>query len=243
MREDRFARTELLVGKHAIDILRARTVAVFGVGGVGSYSAEALARSGVGRLVLIDHDLICESNVNRQVHALSSTIGLPKVEVMRNRIMDINPNAVVETKQIFYLPGSEDISWEYDYVIDAVDTMTAKLDIVVEAKKRGIPVISAMGAGNKLDPTRFEIADISETSICPLAKIMRRELKKRGIESLKVVYTKEPPIAAVESRREESNANRPPPGSIAFVPPVMGLIMAGEVVKYLVQLRGSSLPE
>jgi len=237
MREDRFARTELLVGKRAVNILHERTVAIFGIGGVGSYSAEALARSGVGRLVLIDHDLICESNVNRQVHALTSTIGLPKAEVMKNRISDINPNAVVETKQIFYLPGAEDISWEYDYVIDAVDTITAKLDIVVEAKKRGIPVISAMGAGNKLDPTRFEIADINETSICPIAKIMRRELKKRGVESLKVVYTKEPPITSVDSRAEKSSVNRPPPGSIAFVPPVMGLIMAGEVVKYLAQLH------
>jgi len=237
MREDRFARTELLVGKRAIDNLRDSSVAVFGIGGVGSYSAEALARSGVGRLVLIDHDLICESNINRQVHALSSTIGLPKVEVMRNRIMDINPNIVVETKQIFYLPGSEDILWKYDYVIDAVDTMTAKLDIVVEANKRGIPVISAMGAGNKLDPTKFEIADISETSICPLAKIMRRELKKRGIESLKVVYTKEPPTTSVASEAEKSSAIRQPPGSISFVPPVMGLIMAGEVVKFLAQLH------
>ena len=237
MREDRFARTELLVGKRAVNILHERTVAIFGIGGVGSYSAEALARSGVGRLVLIDHDLICESNVNRQVHALTSTIGLPKAEVMKNRISDINPNAMVETKQIFYLPGAEDISWEYDYVIDAVDTITAKLDIVVEAKKRGIPVISAMGAGNKLDPTRFEIADINETSICPIAKIMRRELKKRGVESLKVVFTKEPPITSVDSRVEKSSANRPPPGSIAFVPPVMGLIMAGEVVKYLAQLH------
>jgi len=237
MSEDRFARTELLVGKRAIDILCESSVAVFGIGGVGSYSAEALARSGVGRLVLIDHDLICESNVNRQVHALSSTIGLPKVEVMRKRITDINPNVVVETKQIFYLPGSEDITWKYDYVIDAVDTMTAKLDIVVEAKRWGIPVISAMGAGNKLDPTRFEIADISETSICPLAKIMRRELKKRGIESLKVVYTKEPPIAATDLKAEKNSATRQPPGSISFVPPVMGLIMAGEVVKYLVQTR------
>jgi len=237
MQEDRFARTELLVGKDAIDILRDSTVAIFGIGGVGSYSAEALARSGVGRLVLVDHDIICESNINRQVHALSSTIGLPKVEVMKNRIMDINPNVAVETKQIFYLPGSEDILWEYDYVIDAVDTVTAKLDIVVEAKKRGIPVISAMGAGNKLDPTRFEIADISETSICPLAKIMRRELKKRGVESLKVVYTKESPISASDSSAEKSSANRPPPGSISFVPPVMGLIMAGEVIKHLAQLQ------
>jgi len=249
----RFSRTELLIGMRAMENLRNSSAAVFGVGGVGSFAAEALARSGVGRLILIDNDIVCETNINRQVHALGSTVGMPKVEVMKNRILDINPEAVVETLRIFYLPGTDSVSWDYDYAIDAVDTVAAKLDIILEAKKRGIPVISAMGAGNKLDPTKFETADIYETSVCPLARVMRRELRKRGVESLKVVYSKEPPISPGmpadlegEGAQDESVTANPAdiwtPGetcrrvtaSIAFVPSVMGLIIAGEVIKDLI---------
>ncbi|MDR1559443.1 MAG: tRNA threonylcarbamoyladenosine dehydratase, partial [Clostridiales bacterium] len=232
----RFSRTEQLIGKPALERLRGSSVAVFGIGGVGCYAAEALARSGVGKLILIDDDLVCETNINRQLHALDSTVGMPKVEAMRNRIADINPAAVVETLRVFYLPGTESVSWDYDYVIDAVDTVTAKLDIIMESQKRGVPVISAMGAGNKLDPTKFEIADIYQTSICPLAKVMRRELKKRGVESLKVVYSKEPPIRQRNTligcrngcicppgTRRTCTIRRQIPASVAFVPSVMGL--------------------
>ena len=206
---------------------------------MGSFAAEALARGGVGRLTLIDSDIVCESNINRQIHALFSTVGQPKAEVMKNRIADINPDMIVETLQVFYLPGTEGVNWDYDYVIDAVDTVAAKLDIVAEAKKRGIPVISAMGAGNKLDPTKFETADIYETSVCPLAKVMRRELRKRGVDALKVVYSKEPPIIGNDSQPESQGGNagvkfRRAPGSISFVPSVMGLIIAGEVINDLI---------
>ena len=228
----RFSRTEQLIGKQALERLHGSTVAVFGIGGVGSFATEALARSGVGRFILIDNDVICETNINRQLHALESTVGMPKAEAMKNRIIDINPSAIVETLRVFYLPGAKGIIWDYDYVIDAVDTVTAKLDIIVEAKKRNIPIISAMGAGNKLDPTKFETADIYDTSICPLAKVMRRELKKRGVCSLKVVYSKEhpikPPSCDIMPRRRQI------PASIAFVPSVMGLIIAGEAVKDLI---------
>jgi len=244
MSESLFSRTLLLIGGPALERLQASSVAVFGVGGVGSYAAEALARSGVGRLILIDNDVVCESNMNRQIHALASTLGMPKAEAMKNRIADINPDIAVETRRIFYLPGADSLDWDYDYVIDAVDTVTAKLGIIMEAKNRGVPVISAMGAGNKLDPTKFETADIYDTSVCPLARVMRRELRKRGVESLKVVYSRERPITPVYTPGEcgaETNpgetgntARRQVPGSIAFVPSVMGLIIAGEVIKELI---------
>ena len=237
----RFSRTEALIGKQALKRLQNSTVAVFGIGGVGSFAAEALARSGVGRFVLIDNDLISESNINRQIHALYSTLGMPKAEVMKSRIIDINPNAVVKALPIFYLPGTDGIGWDFDYVIDAVDTVTAKLDIIMEAKKRNISIISAMGAGNKLDPTRFTTADIYETSVCPLAKVMRRELKKRGIKSLKVVYSKEPPqtdcviLPECGPSSEIDSVKGQVPASIAFVPSVMGLIIAGEVIKDIIE--------
>ena len=232
------SRTELLLGKQALKRLRDSTVAVFGIGGVGSFTAEALARCGVGRLILIDNDIVCESNINRQIHALYSTLGMPKAEAMKNRIMDINPNSVVEALPIFYLPGAEGISWDYNFVIDAVDTVSAKLGIIMEAKKRGINIISAMGAGNKRDPTKFVTADIYETSVCPLAKVMRRELKKRGVKSLRVVYSKEPPQMMHSVLQECDNVSsleaasaKGQVASIAYVPSVMGLIIAGEAVK------------
>ncbi|MDR3238702.1 MAG: tRNA threonylcarbamoyladenosine dehydratase [Clostridiales bacterium] len=246
-RNHRFSRTEQLIGKNALEKLAASKVAIFGVGGVGVYTAEALARSGVGALTLVDDDLICETNINRQLHALNSTVGLPKVEAMKARLLDINPAIQVTALQVFYLPGAAGFDWDYDYVVDAVDTVTAKLDIILESQKRNVPVISVMGAGNKLDPTRFEVADIYETSICPLAKVMRRELKKRGAASLKVVYSKEPPIrnanALIGCRtgcvcppgtKRKCTIRRQIPASIAFVPSVAGLIAAAEAVKDLI---------
>jgi tRNA A37 threonylcarbamoyladenosine dehydratase len=247
-RNHRFSRTEQMIGEAALVKLNASKVAVFGIGGVGAPAAEALARSNVGSIVLVDDDLICETNINRQLHALSSTVGKPKVEAMKERILDINPKANVEACQVFYLPGAEGFSWDYDYVIDAVDTVTAKLDIITESKRRGIPVISVMGAGNKLDPTQFEVADIYKTSICPLAKVMRRELKKRSVESLKVVYSKEVPFVNRDSltgcragcicppgTRRTCVIRRQIPASISFVPPVAGFIAAGEVIKDLIK--------
>ncbi|HMM22905.1 MAG TPA: tRNA threonylcarbamoyladenosine dehydratase [Selenomonadales bacterium] len=246
----RFSRTEMLIGAEALQKLARKKVAVFGVGGVGSFAAEGLARSGVGRLVLVDDDAICLTNLNRQLHATTRTIGRPKVEVMRERILDINPQAEVTTFQTFYLPENADelIADDYDYIIDAVDTVTAKIDLVVRAHERGIPIVSSMGAGNKLDPAKFEVADIFSTSVCPLAKVMRYELRRRGIPGLKVVYSREapiPPPPVAESgcatgcvcpagTTRKCTTRRQIPGSIAFVPSVAGLIMAGEVVKDLI---------
>lgn len=212
-------------------------VAVFGIGGVGGYVAEALIRSGIGTLDIIDNDVVTVTNINRQIIASWSSVGRPKVEVMRDRIRDISPEAEVHVHQCFYLPetaGAFDFT-EYDYVVDAVDTVTAKISIIIEAKRAGIPVISSMGAGNKLEASMFETADIYQTSMCPLAKVMRRELKKRGVDKLKVVYSKEPPKSPLE---EELNAGdksgrKAVPGSLAFVPAAAGLIIAGEVVKDL----------
>lgn len=219
---DFLERTERLVGAEGICRLKEARVAVFGIGGVGGYAAEALARSGIGTLDIIDRDIISLSNVNRQIIALHSTIGRMKVDVMSERIRDINPEAAVNAYPCFYMPeNSGDFDFSvYDYVIDAVDTVTAKIEIIVRAKEAGVPVISSMGAGNKLHPELFEVADIYETSVCPLAKVMRRELRDRGIKSLKTVYSKELP--AVRSN---------PPGSTAFVPGTAGLIMAAEVVR------------
>ncbi len=240
-----FSRTELLLKKEGLNKLNKCKVAVFGVGGVGSYAVEALVRCGVGKIVLIDDDCVCLTNINRQIHATTKTVGRPKVEVMRERILDINPKAEVITHQRFYLPdtANELMSSDYDYIIDAIDTVTGKIDLVVRAKELNIPIISSMGAGNKLDPTRFEVADIYDTSICPLAKVMRKELRKRNIDKLKVVYSKEEPIKLTESESEECSnlesaagnrkAKHRVPGSISFVPSVAGLIMAGEVVKEL----------
>ena len=237
MREE-FSRTELLYGSAALDKLSSSRVAVFGVGGVGGYVVEALARSGVGALDLIDNDKVALSNINRQIIALHSTVGRFKVDVAEGRIKDINPDCIVRTFKTFYLPAVQDQFdfSEYDYVVDAIDTVTGKLTIIENAKKAGIPVISAMGAGNKINPACFEVADIYDTSICPLAKIMRKECKKRGIESLKVVYSKEEPKVPEnvnEEAAESETKRRSTPGSTAFAPSVAGLIIAGEVVNDL----------
>ncbi len=247
---DQFTRTELLLGREAMERLYAARVAVFGVGGVGGYAAEALARSGVGAIDLIDDDRISLSNLNRQIIATTKTLGRLKTEVMRERILEINPEASVQIHNCFFLPetcGRFDFS-AYSYVVDAVDTVTAKIAIVMAAKEAGVPVISSMGAGNKMDPTAFEVADIYKTSVCPLAKVMRRELKKRNVKSLKVVYSREAPLRPRknEGMKEEKESRPVPdqpmykekrqvPGSNAFVPAVAGLIMAGEVVRDLVK--------
>ena len=224
--QEQFVRTALLVGREGVERLEKKKVAVFGIGGVGGHVAEALARSGVGRFLLVDSDRVALSNVNRQIIATLDTVGRFKTEVMRERIMSINSWAQVEGRECFFLPENAhtfDFS-DCDYVVDAVDTGTAKLELIQCARRAGVPVISSMGAGNKLDPTRFELADIYETSVCPLARVMRRELRKRGVDSLKVVYSRE-------------EAMKPPgadvPGSVAFVPSVAGLIMAGEVIRDL----------
>ncbi|MDO4876213.1 MAG: tRNA threonylcarbamoyladenosine dehydratase [Oscillospiraceae bacterium] len=235
---DQFSRTRLLIGHEGMDKLSKSRVAVFGVGGVGGYAVEALARSGVGALDLIDNDIVCLTNINRQIIATHKSIGQYKVDVAEERIKDINPGCTVRTHKTFYMPDTADQFdfREYDYVIDAIDTVTGKLELVMQADKCGTPIISSMGAGNKLDPAAFEVADIYKTSVCPLAKVMRRELKKRGIKSLKVVYSKEEPIRPVEDAPEEerkSSQKRDIPGSTAFVPSVAGLIIAGEVIKDL----------
>ena len=229
--KEQFERTGLLIGDGNVDNLADAKVAVFGVGGVGGYVVEALARSGVGRFVLIDKDTVSVTNINRQIIALHSTVGRPKVQVMKERILDINPDAKVETKECFFLPDNADEFdfSEYSYVVDAVDTVTAKLEIIVRAKEAKVPVISSMGAGNKLDPTRFQVTDIYKPSVCPLAKVMRRELKKRGIKKLKVVFSTEEAITPGRVVSEEGR--RATPGSVAFVPSVAGLIIAGEVIK------------
>lgn len=231
-----FSRTERLVGSEALDILKTSRVAVFGIGGVGGYTVEALARSGVGSFLLVDNDTVSLTNLNRQIIATTETLGKDKVDVMKERIVSINPDAQVEIRKCFYLPetaDSFDLS-QFDYVVDAVDTVTAKIDLIVRANQLGVPVISAMGAGNKLDPTRFEVTDIYKTSVCPLAKVMRRELKKRHIKKCKVVYSKEQPVKPVTDIDEQSS-KKSIPGSIAFVPSVAGLIIAGEVIKDLIK--------
>lgn len=221
-------RTELLIGEAALKKLKNSHVAIFGVGGVGGYVAEAIARSGIGKIDLIDKDSVSLSNINRQIVATLDTVDRDKVDVMQERIASINPACEVNAIKCFYLPETKnefDFS-KYDYVVDAVDTVTAKLQLVLEAKEKNVPIISCMGAGNKLNPTMFEVADIYKTSVCPLAKVMRRELKKRGVESLKVVYSKEEPVVRTT-----------PPGSIAFVPSVAGLIIASEVIKDLADIN------
>ena len=222
--ENRFSRTEALLGEQAMEKLKKARVAVFGIGGVGGHVVEALVRSGVGAMDIVDSDKVCLSNLNRQIIATESSIGKYKVDVMKERILDINPEAVVNVHKCFYLPETKDEFdfSQYSYVVDAVDTVTAKIQLVMEAAEAGVPIISSMGAGNKLDPTAFQVADIYKTSVCPLAKVMRRELKKRGIKKLKVVYSREQPVV--------KNAV---PASVAFVPSVVGLIIAGEVIKDL----------
>lgn len=239
LKQEQFSRTALLVGCEGVGRLEKARVAVFGVGGVGGYAVEALARSGIGTLDLIDHDTVSLSNLNRQILALHSTVGRYKVDVAKERILDINPYAKVNIYRTFYLPDTADqfdFSF-YDYVIDAIDTVTGKLMLAEQAKAANVPIISAMGAGNKMNAELFEVADIMETSVCPLAKVMRRELKKRGIEHLKVVYSKEKPLTphqtVIPGAKNEEAIRRQPPGSMAFVPSVAGLLLAGEVVRDL----------
>ena len=234
---NQFSRTQLLIGKKSMDELANKTVAIFGVGGVGGYTVEALARSGIGHFVLIDDDLVNLTNINRQILATHKTIGRAKVEVAKERILEINPEATVEIHKTFYLPANRDEFdfSKYDYVVDAIDTVTAKIDIIVRCYESNIPVISAMGAGNKMNPTMLEVTDIYKTEMDPLAKVMRRELKKRGVKKLKVVYSKEKALTPLEADIEEEDSKRRSiPGSVAFVPSVTGLIIASEVVKDLI---------
>ena len=249
-----FSRTELLLGKVGMEKLAGARVAVFGIGGVGGYVCEALVRSGVGAFDLIDDDKVCLTNINRQIIATRKTVGKYKVDVMRERMQEINPDVKVQVHKCFFLPenAAEFPFSEYDYVVDAVDTVTAKLELIMKAKEAGVPIISSMGAGNKLDASQFKVADIYQTRVCPLAKVMRRELKKRGVEKLKVVYSEEMPTRPVEDMAISCRTNcicppgakhkcterRDIPGSVAFVPSVVGLIIAGEVVKDLTG-RGS----
>ncbi|MCD7828439.1 MAG: tRNA threonylcarbamoyladenosine dehydratase [Clostridiales bacterium] len=242
---NQFSRTELLIGKEGMERLSRARVAVFGIGGVGGFAVEALARSGIGSFVLVDSDRVCLSNLNRQIIATRSTIGQYKVDAMEERIHDINPEAETETRKCFFLPeNADEFDFQsYSYIVDAMDTVTAKLELISRAKKLNIPIISCMGAGNKLDPTQFRVDDIYNTTVCPLARIMRRECRKRGIKELKVVFSTEEcvrPIAAIgddcKSSSDESEKNRRRrdiPGSTAFVPSVAGLIIAGEVVRDL----------
>ena len=225
MREDQFQRTRQLLGSEEVDRLQNASVLLFGVGGVGGFTCEALARAGVGRIHIVDKDVVDITNINRQIIATHDTVGRPKVEVMKERILSINPAAAVEATECFYLPdrAAEFDFGAYDYVIDAIDNVSAKLSIICEAKAAGTPVISSMGTGNKLDPTRFEIADIHKTSVCPLAKVIRKGLKDRGIKDVKVLYSREEPV----------RTGLRTPASVSFVPSVAGLIIAGEVIKDL----------
>lgn len=234
--EGQFSRTQMLFGREGMEKLFSSRVAIFGIGGVGGYTVEALARSGIGALDLIDPDVICSSNLNRQIIALHSTVGQYKVDAARERILDINPDIRVNCFKTFFLPDTADqfCFGDYDYVVDAIDTVTGKLALAECAYRAGVPIISSMGAGNKVDAASFEVADIYETSVCPLAKVMRRELKKRNIPKLKVVYSKEKaltPIAEEGAADGKKEGRRQTPGSAAFVPSVAGLIIAGEVVR------------
>jgi tRNA A37 threonylcarbamoyladenosine dehydratase len=230
--DSQFSRTEMMFGKDAVEKLKDSAVAVFGIGGVGGYTLEALVRSGVGHIDIIDSDKVALSNINRQIIATHKTIGKAKVDVASQRAKDINPDVEIGAYKLFYLPETAnrfDFS-KYDYIVDAVDTVSAKIDIIERASKMGIPVISCMGAGNKIDPTKFEVTDISKTSVCPLAKAVRTELRRRGVNHAKVVYSKEPPLKPTVQQN-----GKPVPSSNAFVPPVAGLIIAGEVIKDLIK--------
>ena len=247
---NQFSRTELLVGKEALEKLNNSKVAVFGLGGVGSFVIEGLARAGVGNFILVDDDKVCLNNINRQLLATRKTVGKFKVELAKERILDINPEAKVEIYQQFFMPDTEGIIDEsVSYIVDAIDTVTAKIELVMRAEKYHIPIISCMGTGNKLDPTKFEITDINKTSVCPLAKVMRKELRNRGIKKLKVLYSKEEPIKPDETLEcsckngcicppgtvRKCTARNQVPGSISFVPSVAGLIISGEVIKDLIK--------
>lgn len=231
---EELSRTEMLLGKDTVEILKTKKVIVFGVGGVGGYVCEALARTGIGHIGLVDNDTVSLSNINRQIIALHSTVGKSKVEVMKERIMDINPEIAVKTYNMFFTPENSneiDLS-KYDYVVDAIDTVSGKIELAVLCQGAKIPIISSMGAGNKLDPTAFKVSDIYKTSVCPLARVMRTELKKRGIKKLKVVYSEEKPISR---ETDEGQKGKRIPASIAFVPSVAGLIVASEVIKDLIK--------
>lgn len=243
-----FSRTEMLIGTRALEKLNNSWVAVFGIGGVGSYAVEGLVRSGVGKFTLIDDDCVCLTNINRQIHATKKTVGKFKVEVMKDRILDINPKASVEVFKMFYERATSDqlINEEYNYIIDAIDTVSSKIDLIVSAKQKSLPIISSMGAGNKLNPDMLEVDDIYNTTICPLAKVMRKELRKRDVDSLKVVYSKEVPIKPIDlasnchtncicpKKDRTCTKRRQIPGSVSFVPSAAGLIIAAEVVKDLI---------
>ncbi len=244
--EEQFCRTELLLGSRAMERLAQSRVAVFGIGGVGGYVVEALARSGIGAIDLIDHDQVSLSNLNRQIIATRETVGKNKVEIMRERILAIHPDCKVTVHPCFYLPETAERFQfsNYSYVVDAIDTVTGKIQLILQAQEAGVPVISCMGTGNKLNPAEFMVADLYETTICPLAKVMRKELKKRGVEQLKVVYSREKPIAVKQSKEILANHSQKPedsagrrkavPGSVSFVPPVAGFILASEVIKDLI---------
>ena len=243
--EHSFSRTEILIGTENLQKLKESKIAIFGIGGVGSFTAEALARTGVGNLVLIDGDVICLSNLNRQIHANHKTLGQAKVLAMKERILDINPEAQVETYQMLYTSqtAADLLREDYDYVVDAIDMVSAKIDLITRCTKKGIKIISSMGAGNKLDPTKFQVSDLFKTSVCPLARVMRKELKARGVNKLKVVYSTEPPIKPLQldtnkdcpsSQEASLIKKRQTPGSMSFVPPVAGLIIAAEVVNDII---------
>lgn len=229
--ESQFSRTELLIGKSGVEKLNKSKVAVFGIGGVGSFVVEGLARAGIGNFILIDNDKVSLSNLNRQIIATRKTLGKNKVEIARERILEINPNANIEIYQQFFLPDTEGIlDGSINYIVDSIDTVTAKIELVIRAQKLNIPIISCMGTGNKLDATKFEVTDIYKTSVCPLAKVMRKELRAKGIKKLKVVYSKEEPINPFDENGKRSKV----PGSVSFVPSVAGMIIAGEVIKDII---------
>lgn len=250
---NQFSRTELLIGKEAMEKLHKAKVAIFGIGGVGSFVVEGLVRAGVENFILVDDDKVCLTNLNRQIIATRKTVGKYKVDVAKERILEINPNAKIETIQEFFMPGSKEIlDKTVDYIVDCVDTVTAKIELVVRANKLNISIISCMGTGNKLDPTKFEVTDIYKTTICPLAKVMRKELRARGVKNLKVVYSKEEPIKLDDNlecsckngcicppgTKRKCTARNQVPGSISFVPSVAGLIIAGEVIKDIINQEG-----
>lgn len=235
---DQFNREEMLIGKEALEVLKNSRVAIFGIGGVGGYVAEALVRAGIGELDFVDNDVVSLTNLNRQIVALHSTLGKLKIEVMKERALDINPNVKINTHNCFYLPENADKFdfAQYDYVVDAIDTVSGKIALAQQSQLTKTPIISAMGAGNKLNPLSFEVTDIFKTKTCPLAKVMRKELKKRGIGGLKVVYSTESPLKPLPT--EEQTAKRMTAGSISFVPPLVGLLIASEIVKDLLKKRG-----
>lgn len=234
---DAFIRTQALLGMDAMQCLEEAHIIIFGIGGVGGYVVEALARSGVGKFTLVDHDKIAKSNMNRQIIATHETIGQYKVDVMKQRILQINPHAIVNTKKCFFLPDTKDEFQfhEYDYIIDAIDTVSAKIELVLDAREANVPIISCMGTGNKLDPSKFKIDDLYKTSVCPLARVMRQELRKRGVLKLDVLYSQELPVKGLQI--DENSSKRAIPASIAFVPSVAGLMMAGYVIKKIVGIE------